>query len=211
MKHLSKTTKSLFAAAGILGVASVAFAASGTMQSNDAVTATQAKVSLDQAMQIAKQKAQGDIISAEFDDEKGGKYEVEITDGQNSHEVKINANTGEVIKVKQETLDKEDLAEYSAYRQAKVPLTQAMQTASQTVGGQVVGGEFSLEKGKALYEIEVVKANQVYDVEVDANTGSILSSQLDTENENDDEKDEKNETARQIQPLIQAVNAVQSA
>ena len=219
MKNLSKTTKTLFATLGIIGVTTAAFAANNMHAENDAIAATHAKVSLTQAMNIAGQKAQGDIISAKYDEEKGGQYEIEMTNGQTSHEVKINANTGAVIKVKQEKLEKDDVAEFSALRQAKVSLTQALQQAGQKVGGQVVGGEFSSEHGKAVYEVEVVKGNQAYDVVVDATNGNVLSSQVDkadTDNESDEgnegnEADEAHETASNLNHVTLAVNAMQSA
>ncbi|WP_350563728.1 PepSY domain-containing protein, partial [Psychrobacter sp. CAL346-MNA-CIBAN-0220] len=80
--------------------------------------------------------------------------------------VKIDANTGKVIETEKEKLDKEDMAEYRALMQAKVTLTSAMQKATQSVNGKVIGVEFELEKGQALYDIEVVKDNQIYDVSI---------------------------------------------
>ena len=100
---------------------------------------------------------------------------------QEQHEV--DANTGKVIETEKEKLDKEDMAEYRALMQAKVTLTSAMQKATQSVNGKVIGVEFELEKGQALYDIEVVKDNQIYDVSIDANTGKVLSSQVDMEDD----------------------------
>ena len=196
MKNVSMLTKSAIIALTITGVAATAIAAPTTNTkavtgSSEAVSAMQSKISLTQAIDIAKQNAKGDLVSASFDyddDNKGngaitGEYEVEFISNGTSYEVKVDANTGKVLKTKQEKLDKEDMAEYSAMKQAKVSLTSAMQKATQHVNGKVMSAEFELEKGQATYDIEVVKNNQIYDVSIDANTGKVLSSQVDMEDE----------------------------
>ncbi len=191
MKNLSKLTKSALIALTIAGVGAAAIAApvaniKAATSSSEAVSAMQSKISLTQAIAIAKQNAKGDLVSAEFDyddDDATSEYEVEFVANGTSYEVKIDANTGKVLKTKQESLDKKDMAEYSAMKQAKVSLTSAMQTASQSVNGKVISAEFELEKGQSIYDIEVVKGNQKYDVSVDANTGKVLSSQVDMEDD----------------------------
>ena len=200
MKNLSTLTKSAIIALTIAGVGATAIAAPTTNStavtgSSEAVSAMQSKISLTQAISIAKKNTKGDLVSAEFDyeeeddDDKKSKgaatseYEVEFISNGSAYEVKVDANTGKVIKTKQEKLDKEDMAEYSAMKQAKVSLTSAMQKAAQSVNGKVIGAEFELEKGQATYDIEVLKNNQIYDVSIDANTGKVLSSQVDIEDE----------------------------
>ncbi len=195
MKNLSTLTKSALIAITIAGVGATAIAAptantKAVTGSSEAVSAMQSKISLSQAIDIAKQNAKGDLVSAKFDydddDDKGtatSEYEVEFISNGSSYEVKIDANTGKVIGTDQEKLDKEDMAEYSALMQAKVTLTSAMQKATQSVNGKVIGVEFELEKGQALYDIEVVKDNQIYDVSIDATTGKVLSSQVDMEDD----------------------------
>lgn len=191
MKQLSKTKTALFATIGIIGASSVAFAANNFNLIPTKISPESAKVSLTQAIDIAKQKAQGDVVSAEFKGKPslkstGGMYKVEIADAQGNQKVKINAMTGEVISIKQEKADKDDVAEYSALRQAKLNLTQAMQTVSQTVGGQIVEAEFDVKNGLSLYKFETLKDNQVYKVKIDANTGAVLSNQADSHDDDDD-------------------------
>lgn len=179
---LSKTTTALLVAIGIIGAGSAAFATSAQLQpkSNSEVTlAVQSKINLTQAIQIASQQVQGDIVSAEFDDDKGGQYEVEIINGTTSHEIKINANTGEIIKTKQEVMDAEDTEEHKAFVQAKIKLNQAMQQANQLIGGQVVSAEFDMKKGVAVYDIEIAKDGQMHEVRLDANTGAVLKNKID--------------------------------
>ena len=191
MKNLSTLTKSVLIALTIAGVGATAIAApvantKAVTGSSEAVSAMQSKISLTQAIDIAKQNAKGDLVSAKFDyddDDSTSEYEVELVANGTSYEVKIDANTGKVLKTKQETLDKKDMAEYSAMKQAKVTLTSAMQTASQSVNGKVISAEFELKKGQSLYDIEVIKGNQKYEVSIDANTGKVLSSQVDMEDD----------------------------
>lgn len=199
MKNLSTLTKSALIALTIAGVGATAIAAPAINNTNtatsssEALSALQSKISLTQAIDIAKQNAKGDLVSAAFDyddddDKKNkgaakSKYEVEFVANGTSYEVKLDANTGKVLKTEEETLDKKDMAEYSAMKQAKVTLTSAIQKAAQSVNGKVIGIEFELEKGQALYDVEVVKDNQIYDVSIDANTGKVLSSQIDVEDD----------------------------
>ena len=189
MKNLSTLTKSAIVALTVAGIGATAIAApvantKAATSSSEAVSAMQSKISLTQAIDIAKQNATGDLVSAEFDYDDAdatSKYEVEFLGNGTSYEVKIDANTGKVLKTEQEKLDKKDMAEYSAMKQAKVTLTSAMQTAAQSVNGKVISAEFELEKGQSVYDIEVVKGNQIYEVSIDANTGKVLSSQVDVE------------------------------
>lgn len=192
MKNLSMLTKSMIVALTVAGIGATAIAAPVTntkavASSSEALSAMQSKISLTQAINIAKQNAKGDLVSVEFDyDDDGknkstGKYEVEFVGNGISYEVKIDANTGKVLKTKQEKLDKKELAEYNAMKQAKVSLTSAMQKAAQSLNGKVISAEFEVEKGQSVYDIEVVKGNQIYDVSIDANTGKVFSSQVDVE------------------------------
>ena len=194
MKNLSMLTKSMIVALTVAGIGATAIAApvantKAVASSSEALSAMQSKISLTQAINIAKQNAKGDLVSAEFDyDDDGknkgtGKYKVEFVENGISYEVKIDANTGKVLKTKQEKLDKKELAEYNAMKQAKVTLTSAMQKAAQSLNGKVISAEFELEKGQSVYDIEVVKGNQIYDVSIDANTGKVLSSQVDVEDD----------------------------
>ena len=194
MKNLSMLTKSMIVALTVAGIGANAIAApvantKAVASSSEALSAMQSKISLTQAINIAKQNAKGDLVSAEFDYDDDGKnkgtdkYEVEFVSNGTSYEVKVDANTGKILKTKQKKLDKKELAEYNAMKQAKVTLTSAMQKAAQSLNGKVISAEFELEKGKPVYDIEVVKGNQIYDVSIDANTGKVLSSQVDVEDD----------------------------
>ena len=178
MKVLSKKSLFALAAVSVIAVSSTGYAATmnGTKSSQEATLAMNSKASVHQAMNLAKQKVAGDIISAEFDGDNQGEYEVKLIQGNQKYEVKINAATGEIIKTKQESMDKKDLAEVAAWRQSKIQLNQAISIAQQTTAGQVMGAEFDFKYGKGIYEMKVAKQGQKHKLDIDANTGAVLKN-----------------------------------
>ena len=187
MKKLSTLTKSMILALSILGVGTLAMASgqipavAGTKVS-DAVAIAKSKISLEQAIVIAQKNVTGDLISAEFDQNdytSGGNFEVKFISNDTEHEVKIDASTGKVLKSKQEKLDAEDIAEYKVMKQAKISFKQALQKATQSVNGKIIKAELDLEGGKPVYQIEIAKGTQVYDLVIDSMTNQVVSSQLD--------------------------------
>jgi uncharacterized membrane protein YkoI len=82
---------------------------------------------------------------------------------------------------------------------AKVAIAQdhAVKIALQAVPGSVVESEFESEDGVALWEIEILGANhQVTEIEIDANTGKILSQKIDNDNDNDNDNDKNDENSK---------------
>lgn len=73
----------------------------------------------------------------------------------------------------------------------KVTLTQAISAAEQNVNGQAIKAKFSTKNTIAVYNVEVVKNKEVYDVKVDAQSGAVLSSSLDkTDNSSEEDSAE---------------------
>lgn len=188
MKNLSMFSKSMVMALGIVAVSSatisVTQAATPTVKVSEAVAAAQSKISLEQAIAIGNKTIKGDLVSVEFDQNgysAGGKYDVKII-ARNTDEytLRIDADTGKVLSAKQEQLDKDDIAEYEAMKQAKVSLTQAMQKATQNVNGKIIKAGFDVDNGKSVYEIKVAKGNQIHKIVVDSMTGKVISSRLES-------------------------------
>ena len=186
MKKLSTLTKSLLIAASVLGIGTLAVAsgqipAISGAKTSDAVAIAQSKISLEQAVAIAQKNITGDLVSAEFDQNDymaGGEYEIELINNGVEHEVKIDASSGKVLKSKQEKIDQDDLAEYNAMRQAQITLTQAMQKATQSVGGKITEAEFDFDNGIPAYEIEIAKGMDINKLIIDSMNGQVVSSQL---------------------------------
>lgn len=185
MKNLSNLSKSIIMALSIAGVGTAtivaAQAATSTGSVSESMAAAQSKVSLEQAIVIANKAVKGDVISAEFDQNDhsaGGKYEVKIVNNNNEYEVKVDATTGKVSRDKQEKLDREDMAEYSAMKQSQISLNQAIKKANQSVNGQVIEVGFDMDYGKPVYKVEIAKGDQVHKVVIDSMTGKITRSKV---------------------------------
>ena len=187
MKKQSMLGKPLLIALSIASVsmASVAVSQAATANApiNEVKAAAQSKIDLKQAMTLANKAVAGDIISAEYDQEDGtvnGSYDIKIIANNREQEVKVNANTGKVIKEDTDRLDKDDLAEYNAMKRAKVTLNQAIDKANQTLKGTPLDVALDMDFGKPVYKVEIGKGNQVHDIVIDAMTGNITRSQVST-------------------------------
>ena len=188
MKNLSMFSKSIVMALGMAAVGnatiSVAQAATPNVRVSESVAAAQSKISLEQAIDVGNKTFKGDLVSVEFDQNgysAGGKYDVKfIARNTDEYTLRIDADTGKVLSAKQGQLDTDDVAEYKAMKQAKVSLTQAMGKAIQNVNGKVIKAGFDVDNGKSVYEIKVAKGNQIHKVIIDSMTGKVISSRLDT-------------------------------
>ncbi|WP_323034195.1 PepSY domain-containing protein [Pararhodobacter sp.] len=69
--------------------------------------------------------------------------------------------------------------------QAKVSIAQAISAAEKEHGGKATKAELEHSKQGLIYEVEVVAGAKVFDVKVDADKGSILSSTEDKSDHND--------------------------
>ena len=191
MKNSSTLSKSIVLVLSIAGISTAAIAVGQTVnntQVSEAVAAAQSKISLEQAVVIAKKAVKGDVISADFDQNDhsaSGNYEVNIVANNTEYEVKIDANSGKVLSSKQEKLDKEDMAEYNAMKNSKTSLNQAIKKANQSVKGKVIEAGFDIDFGKPAYKIEIIKGTQVYKVVVDSMTGKIIRSQVEAADSDD--------------------------
>ncbi|MDQ2780653.1 MAG: PepSY domain-containing protein [Pseudomonadota bacterium] len=66
-------------------------------------------------------------------------------------------------------------------RLARISLVQAVNQAEAHAGGKATKAELENERGVPTFEVEVVTGqNQVFDVQVDARDGTVLSSHADT-------------------------------
>ena len=192
MKDLSTLSKSIIMVLSIAGVSTAAIAVGQSTTTrtevSEAVAAAQSKISLEQAIVIAKKTIKGDVVSADFDQNDhsaGGNYEVKTIANNTEYKVKIDANSGKVLSNKQEKLDKEDIAEYNAMKKSKTSLNRAIQKANQSVKGKVIEAGFDMDFGKPTYKIEIIKATKVHKVVVDSMTGKIIRSQVEAA-DNDD-------------------------
>ncbi|WP_182406377.1 PepSY domain-containing protein [Psychrobacter sp. GP33] len=172
----------------ILNVAGVSNMANAVEQTTPIATLPAAtivnkkeKITLEQALVVANNMVKGDVIEAEFEpsnEQANGKYEISIIAQGIAHEVNIDANTGNVLTIKQKALKTKGLAEYSAMKQANVSLTQALEQAKQTISGTVVEAEFDGDNGKSVYKVKVVQDAQLHKMVVDSLTGALITNPI---------------------------------
>jgi len=73
-----------------------------------------------------------------------------------------------------------DLAEIEAQKSAAITAPMAVSIAERSTGGRSTEVDFDLENGRAIYEIDIKMSNgSEIDVEIDANTGTVLSKEVD--------------------------------
>jgi uncharacterized membrane protein YkoI len=77
-----------------------------------------------------------------------------------------------------------------AIAKAKIPLTQAITVAEQHANGKAARAEYENSKQGWVYEIEVVSGTKVFDVKVDADKGTVISS-VEDKADSDDDHDKK--------------------
>lgn len=106
------------------------------------------------------------------------------------------ATTGGVVYARQAGESSNDAVRDLAL--AKISLAQAVGQAEAHAGGKATKAELDSEHGGAVFQVEVVTAqNQVFDVQVDALDGTVLSSRADKADHADTaDHDEKRKEAR---------------
>lgn len=78
-----------------------------------------------------------------------------------------------------------------AITQAKTSLTQAVAVAEQHVNGKALRAEYERSRQGWVYEVEVASGAKVFDVRVDADKGTVLSSAEDrADHEDEHDKDD---------------------
>ncbi len=146
-----------------------------------------------QAKEAALKATDGKVDDVDLERRNGQTfYEVEIDKkGSNEVVVRLDAYTGKILAV----VDDEDYDDYNgtvagtssnqaASKQVKLTEAQASNIAlRQVTGGKVTEIELDHDNGRYVYEVELRTANGEADVDVDANTGKVLSFDQDFDDE----------------------------
>lgn len=77
-----------------------------------------------------------------------------------------------------------------AIAKAKIPMPQAVTVAEQHAGGKAARAEYEQTKTGWAYDVEVVSGAKVFDVKVDADKGTVISS-VEDKADHDDDHDQK--------------------
>ncbi len=147
-------------------------------ESKEAKLVREAKITMAQARQTALARVAGTIEMARLEREKGKVlFEFEIHRADNNAEtvIHVDAVTGEIFSTKEEGGG--SAKEKAMFDQIKVSMDSAEQTALTRVSGAVVKAEIERERGKLLYEFEIITSDGKEEmIHVDAVSGEIEST-----------------------------------
>lgn len=184
----------------ILSTSVMAFAATNNKTSKgekeDDLTNVVVSVTEQDAVKTALNSVQNaSLVKKELEDEDGViVYGVEVNDGNRLHDIKVDANTGVILKddIGSDADEKEEAdadGNDDAIINADVNLSQeeAVQVATQSVdaAAKFVKAELEDENGVIVYGVEFTLNGKELDVKVDANTGTILAIDQDEDQDND--------------------------
>ena len=163
-------------------------AASAASNVDEVRAAQAAKISLKQALTIASKSASGILISADFDEDdsdaigKGGVYELEFSTDSVNYEIKVDANTGKIVKKETDRLDGDDINVYQVQKKAKIDIMKAINIAEKQTGGKILEIEFENDRDyanhTAYYKADLLKGNKIVSINVDANSGKTFANKF---------------------------------
>ena len=173
------------------------------------------KVSSQDAEKAALNEVDGTVLDTELGDENGTiVYEITLDTKNGNQEVKVDATSGEFLKVENDNEEEngdddnveyedgdkeEDQKENEASEQAqlkkevKVSSQDAEKVALNEVDGKVVESELGDENGTIVYEITIETQDGKQEVKVDATSGEFLKVENDNDEENDDDENDERE------------------
>ena len=144
----------------------------------EAALLKEAKITMAQARATALAKVPGNIEMAKLEREKGKvlfEFEIHRADNNAEVEIHIDAVTGEVFQTKERGSG--SAKEKEVFSQVRVSIDDAERTALAKVPGGVVKAKLERERGKTLYEFEIITADgKETNVHVDAMTGEVEST-----------------------------------
>ena len=147
-------------------------------------TTNSPQISLEQAKSIALRIQEGTVTEAFLENDNGVlAYEIEVTNGNEETEIKIDPSTGNILSTETETEEPVTVQELVS---AEITEEKAKEIALNEVSGRVIKVDTEKENGRVLYEIEIQDGNDVAEVEIDAETGEVLEVEF-----GDDDEDEE--------------------
>lgn len=138
-------------------------------------------LSVAEVKEIALEKFDGKIEEVELDDFR---YEVEIETTNEDIELKIDAFTGEILKVERDDRDgwKSNAHTTTTENQTNstiLTVDEATKIAEEKTGATVYEIELDEDDGRILYEVELYSSHTEIEMEIDAKTGEILEIEYD--------------------------------
>jgi uncharacterized membrane protein YkoI len=169
-------TKLFIVTLAVMLVGSTMTVVSARKDGKEAKMVREAKITMAQARKAALGRVNGTVEMAKLEREKGRLlFEFEIHPSTNGEtNIHVDALTGEIFKVKEKGGG--SAKEKAMFDQIKVSMDDAEQTALNKVPGATVKAKIESERGKILYEFEIITADGAeVNVHVDAISGEIES------------------------------------
>ena len=147
----------------------------------------EATVTLPEAVEKALPEIKdGSAISARLAEDKGRVlYVVSVAQGTTGVRLFIDAKTKEVVQ--KAALKKNYAALVGA---SKLTIAKALEAAVLKVPGKATRVSFGLKKGKPVAEVMVFKDGKLFEVKLDAVTGSVIKVEEDDDDDDGDEDDD---------------------
>ena len=134
-----------------------------------------AQITLAQAINTAEQQGQAKAISAEFEEDDGGQWEIKVIRSDGSLvEHTIDGKTGQIRRSENQRLESIfSRLKPADFQNARTSLKQAIALAEQQGGGRAVEAEIERENNTVQYEITVVNGDRSTELKISAD-GQIL-------------------------------------
>ena len=108
-------------------------------------------------------------------------YVLNVARGESAVRMSVDARTKEIVS--NVPLKKSYAKLLGA---SKLSMAKAVEIALAKVAGKATGVEFELKKGKAVAEVKVFLDGKLYEVKLDAVTGSVIKVEQDDDDDDDD-------------------------
>ncbi|WP_408009285.1 PepSY domain-containing protein [Pseudalkalibacillus sp. A8] len=140
-------------------------------------------ISVSEAEKIALKEVKGNVDEMEIEEEHGKQvYKVDIdVEGEEDHDVHIDAYTGEVLVVaKDDDDDFDDNRNEVKVADDLISKEEAVAIALKQADGKVTKIELDEDDDKYVYEIEIkMSENREADIEISATDGKVLETDID--------------------------------
>ncbi|MFQ6793383.1 PepSY domain-containing protein [Thomasclavelia sp.] len=135
-------------------------------------------ISMDEAKEIALKEVNGEVVRYEEDRDDGRTYyEFEIIADNKKYDLEVDGETGDIIK---KEIDEDYVGNTNQNNNASTTATISQDEAKKIAedrigtGGNLIKCELDSDDGVLKYEIEIIKDNIKYEIDVNANTGEIV-------------------------------------
>ncbi|OZU89171.1 hypothetical protein CIL03_09190 [Virgibacillus indicus] len=155
------------------------------------------KLSTDDIRQMVTDQYEGTITEMELDKEFNKVvYEVEIEDEKQEIDLKLDGDTGEVIKENKKERKNDGMKITEKEKKQKLNNSDILSTDEVTkialneFSGTVTDLELDEDDDRLIYEIEIKNGDDEADFEIDAVSGEILELEIDTDDDKDKDDDD---------------------